>query len=225
MQRVPGGLSDPLYSFYLLHHGVWRESSLTTKLRVVFNGSSRTSSGLSLNDLLYTGSKLQVDLFDVFIRFRLFRYVFSSDVEKMYRQIQVHPDDWKYQKILWIDESNHILTYYLTTVTYGLVCAPFLALRTFLQLINDEGYKYPLATSALLKGRYVDDIFGGTDTLEEAQAAAVQLKQLCTAGGFELRKWITNHPTVLASISAEHQLDSISVKIEDNTFVHTLGLS
>lgn len=38
---------------YLPHHGVLRESSLTTKLRVVFNGSSRTSSGKSINDILY----------------------------------------------------------------------------------------------------------------------------------------------------------------------------
>lgn len=54
-------------NFYLPHHGVWRESSTTTKLRVVFNGSSRTSSGVSLNEILHTGPKLQTDLFNVLI--------------------------------------------------------------------------------------------------------------------------------------------------------------
>lgn len=100
MRRVPDDEPDPPRSFYLPHHGVVRENSITTKLRVVFNGSSRSSTGVSLNDLLHTGAKLQLDLFDVLIWFRQFRYVFSTDVEKMYRQIKVHPHDWNFQRIL-----------------------------------------------------------------------------------------------------------------------------
>lgn len=44
---------------YIPHRGVIRENSLTTKLRVVFNASHKTSSGSSLNDLLHPGPKLQ----------------------------------------------------------------------------------------------------------------------------------------------------------------------
>lgn len=62
------------HHYYLSHHGVVRERSLMTKLRVVFNGSSRTTTGVSLNDLLHTGAKLQIDLFDVLIWFRQFCY-------------------------------------------------------------------------------------------------------------------------------------------------------
>lgn len=71
--------------YYLPHHGVWREQSITTKLRVVFNGSSPTSSGYSLNDLLHTEAKLQTDIFDVLVWYRKFQYVFSTDVEKIFR--------------------------------------------------------------------------------------------------------------------------------------------
>lgn len=210
-------------SYYLPHHGIWRKNSLTTKLRVVFNGSSRTTSGISLNDVLHVGAKLQVDLFDVLIWFRQFRYVFSSDVEKMFRQILVHPDDRRFQQILWIDHTQNLMTYQLNTVTYGLACAPFLALRTFQQLIQDEGSRFPLAVSPLNKGRYVDDIFGGADTLDTAQVT--QLNQLCMAGGFELRKWIANHPSVLSSIPSEHRINTTSIRIDDDAYVPTLGLS
>ena len=58
MKRVPETQAEPQLSYYLPHHGVIRESSITTKLRVVFNGSSRTSTGVSLNDILHTGAKL-----------------------------------------------------------------------------------------------------------------------------------------------------------------------
>lgn len=79
MNRVPDSRSEPQLVYYLPHHGVIKESSLTTKLRVVFNSSSRTKSGLSLNDLLHTGAKQQIDLFEILIWYRQFRYVFSSD--------------------------------------------------------------------------------------------------------------------------------------------------
>lgn len=59
---------DPCY--YLPYHGVTRKTSLTTKLLVVFNRASHTFTGISLNNLFYTGAKLQMDVFDVLLWFR-----------------------------------------------------------------------------------------------------------------------------------------------------------
>lgn len=44
---------------FLPHHGVLRENSTTTKLRVVFNGSLRTTSGISLNDCVREGRDIK----------------------------------------------------------------------------------------------------------------------------------------------------------------------
>lgn len=99
MRRVFDSEAEPNLAYYLPHHGVIRANSLTTKLRVVFNGSSQTTSGVSLNELLHSGAKLQMDVFDVLLWFRQFRYVFSCGIEKMYRQIQVKSDDWQFQRI------------------------------------------------------------------------------------------------------------------------------
>ena len=132
----------------------------------------------------------------------MFRYVFSTDVEKIFRQIKIYPDHWTFQRILWIDPDKGLLTYELTTVTYGLVCAPYIAMRVFLQL-KDEGFKYPLAVPILERGRYVDDIFGGADSVEQVQEIIDQLIQLCMAGGFNLQKWTNNHPSVLMRVPTE----------------------
>lgn len=224
MTRVSDIQSDPQLTFYLPHHGVLRDSSLNTKLRVVFNGSSRTTSGFSLNDLLHTGAKLQSELFDVLLEFRQYRYVFSSDIEKMYRQIKLHQKDWNFQRILWIDQTGQIHKYQLTTVTYGLACAPFLALRTLAQLVEDDGAKFPLAIPVLTKGRYVDDLFGGADSIQQAQNIVQQVTQLCMAGGFPLSKWTSNHPAILNSISSEKQVHNLSINFEKDLTVHVLGL-
>jgi len=177
-----------------------------------------------LNDLLHAGAKLQVNIFDVLIWFRQYRFVFSADIEKMIRQIRVHPEDYKYQRIIWLDDQDRLTPYEFTTVTYGLVYAPFLALRVLQQLTVDEGDRYPQAVATMMKGRYVDDIFGGADDTAQAQIIIQQLSHICMAGGFPLKKWISNDHTILSSIPKEDRLDSSDVHIDDNLVVHSLGL-
>ncbi|KYQ51878.1 hypothetical protein ALC60_09011, partial [Trachymyrmex zeteki] len=88
-------------TFYMPHHGVPRPASASTKLRVVFDGSSRSDSGLSLNDCQYVGPVVQEELFSILIRFRQYPYVVCADLQKMYRQILVSPNDRPLQRILW----------------------------------------------------------------------------------------------------------------------------
>ena len=97
-----------------------RPTSTTTKLRVIFNASAPTVDGPSLNDILMCGPKLQSDLFDILISFRLFAVAFSADVTKMYHQISIHPLDHSLQRILWRSNLNDpVQEFELNTVTYG----------------------------------------------------------------------------------------------------------
>ncbi|XP_044779750.1 uncharacterized protein LOC123327402 [Drosophila simulans] len=80
---------SPDTCFYLPHHAVIKLDSLTTKCRVVFDGSGKDSSGVSLNDRLHIGPPIQRDLFGVCLRFRQHQYVLCADVEKMFRGIKV----------------------------------------------------------------------------------------------------------------------------------------
>ncbi|XP_053990216.1 uncharacterized protein LOC128882594 [Hylaeus volcanicus] len=176
------------FQYFLPHHGVLKLDSTTTALRVVFNGSSSTSSGYSLNDLLHAGPNLMLNIADLLICIRRYKHLFATDITKMYRRIKVHSDDWGLHQILWIDDANRETQFQLTTVTYETKAAPFLAVRTLLQLAEDEGSKYPLTVEPIKNGRYVDDIFGGADTADHLIEVATQLTQLCHAGGFPLAK-------------------------------------
>ncbi|GFW59774.1 integrase catalytic domain-containing protein [Trichonephila clavipes] len=55
--------SEPPTHYYIPHHGVLRPEKLTTKLRIVFNGSSPTTTGISLNDILLKG-EVKEDVFE-----------------------------------------------------------------------------------------------------------------------------------------------------------------
>ncbi|XP_011859361.1 PREDICTED: uncharacterized protein LOC105556858 [Vollenhovia emeryi] len=209
---------------YLPHHGVLRSSSTTTKLRVVFNGSQLTRSGESLNSNLHIGVNLLPSLADVVMRWRWHRFAMITDVEKMFRQIIVHPDERDFQRILWRrDASENTYEFRLTTVTYGLASAPFLANRTLRQLADDESTRYPRGAIVLRRDSYVDDIMTGASTESDAITVQHELREICMAGGFPLRKWAANSPRILRGIPEEHLLPHAPHLWENNCH-STLGL-
>jgi hypothetical protein len=65
-------------TYYLSYHAVFKAESVTTKLRVMFDGSATTSSGLSLNDILLKGPKAQPDLICILLRFRIHRIAITA---------------------------------------------------------------------------------------------------------------------------------------------------
>jgi hypothetical protein len=77
--------------YYLPHHPVFKETSSTTKTRVVFDGGAKTSNVLSLNYILQVGATVQQDLYSTVLRFRSHQVCFTADIAKMYCQIAVHP--------------------------------------------------------------------------------------------------------------------------------------
>lgn len=218
--------AHPKRVYYIPHHSVINLSSSTTKLRVVFDASCKTVDGESLNDKLLTGPKLQKDLVTLLLQFRLHSLVFTADIKQMYRQINIHSHQRDFQRILWRFSNDHpVQEFSLKTVTYGVSSAPFLALRTLLQLAEDENKAFPLAAQILRSDVYVDDVVTGCSTLNEAILIKDQLISLFQKGGFELRKWASNSSTFLKTIPEScRQLQSLSFHDEDDSVVKILGL-
>lgn len=69
--QVDPATEDARKSYYLPHHCVLNPNSSTTKLRVVFDASSKTSTNYSLNDIMMNGPVVQDDLFSIIMRFSL----------------------------------------------------------------------------------------------------------------------------------------------------------
>ncbi|XP_076684104.1 uncharacterized protein LOC143377072 [Andrena cerasifolii] len=199
LQRMETCFSrDPTFARSYLEFMLLKVSSTTTKLRVVFNGSYPSTNGKSLNDLLLVVPNLVPSLQQLLLRWRIHKVCLTADVEKMYRQILVQPDDRHYQRILWREKTdNELGDYELKTVTYGLACVPFLAIRTLHQLAMDDQLLFPRAAVILRRDVYMDDVVTGTDSVQEALELQEELRQLCKAGGFNLRKWASNEPALM----------------------------
>jgi len=216
MELVPLENKDNVFHYYIPHHCVLRPDSSTTKLRVVFNASSRTSAGCSLNESMYTGPKLQPDIQIVLLRARLWKYVFMTDIKQMYRQIVVRPADRDYLRIFWrFSKNTTVQEYRLCTVTYGTSAAPYQALRTIQELAIVDGKLFPIAASILLNDTFVDDILTGANTEKDALEYQSQLIQLCSLAKFELRKWASNNSHILHAVPVEAQAMSPALLYND----------
>ena len=71
----------------------------------------------------------------------------------MYRQVQVYPEDQKYQSILWREEPTEVMNIFqLETVSYGIGPSSYLARRAQIHLSIDHQDEYPLAVDVNSKG-------------------------------------------------------------------------
>lgn len=225
MEQVDAPNKDSEDYFYLPHHGIFRPESATTKLRVVFNASCPSVNGKSLNDFLYVGPVLQKDIISLILNWRLYKYVFNADVSNMYRQILINPKHAPYQRILFRTSTDEeIKDFQLRTVTFGVNCAPYLALRTLLQLADDEANRFPLGAKILRENMYVDDALVGTHTVPECIEARKQLADILMSAGFELRKWTSNSKEILSGLPRDHLLNCDFLNFDDKSIAKTLGI-
>lgn len=211
---------------YLPHHCVLKPDSVSTKLRVVWDGSAKGPKGLSLNDTLLPGPKLQKDISSLLLVFRLYPVVFIADIKQMFRQVLVTPSHRNFQKILWRFSTNEpIAEYQLNTVTFGLSSSPYLAMRSLNELADRESDRYPNASRLVKSQVYIDDIIGTCHSVTSALELQRELIELLKSGGFELRKWASNSSELLNAISEnEAQMPlSFDDKCEPH-FIKVLGL-
>ncbi|XP_055326159.1 uncharacterized protein LOC129579992 [Sitodiplosis mosellana] len=217
--------NDSNDGYYLPHHGVTRESSTTTKQRTVYDGSAKTSNGYSLNDRLLNGPTIQPDLFDIFIRWRLNKIAIVSDIEKMYRQILVAPEDRKYQKILWrFSEKDPIRAYHINVVTFGLKPSPFLAIKSTFALADAEKENFPLAANKIKTDMYVDDCSSGSDSRETAIQLVHELTEWGKKGDLLFRKWASNDESVLSNVPIKHRAIDSTLQLNKHEAIKTLGM-
>lgn len=197
--RVASHSSD----YLLVHFGVYRPSSSSTSLRVVFDPNTPSSNGNNLAKSLLVGPKLQKDIGDLLIQWRLHPVALLCDIEAMYRNIWIHEEDCKYQHILWHQNNsieNNITEYELTTCTFGLPGSPYQAQRVLQKLAQDEGAQFPMAANVLRNEVYVDDLVTG---VSEAFDLRNQIISLLSKGGFNVKKWASSDPAALEGMAED----------------------
>ena len=105
---------------YLPHHPVIRRDKLTTKVTIVFEGSSQAK-GPSLNSCLLAGPSLTPKIMDVLIRFRWYR--------KCFLMVSVAAHERDCLRFLWFEDiladNLKMVIKRFTRAVFGVILSPF----------------------------------------------------------------------------------------------------
>lgn len=189
--------------WYIPHHGVYHPHK-PEKIRVVFDCAAKYQ-GKSLNDTLLQGPDLTNSLVEVLLRFRQSPYAFMADIESMFYQVSVPKSDRDCLRFLWWPDgdynkcpSEYRMTVHLFGASSSPSCANFALHRTAIDHSNTQTLE---ARKTILSNFYVDDCLKSTETEKEIIQIAHDVKSLCSKGGFNLTKFVSNSRKLLESLS------------------------
>ena len=204
--------SSPETKWFLPHFPVIRPERDTTKVRIVFDASAKQD-GISLNDTIYQGPKLQNDLFDVLLRFRKHPVALVCDIEEMYLQINLKENDKLFHRFLWrTDYSQEPDIYEFNRLVFGANCSPFLAQYVSQENARLYGNEYPLAADTILNSTYMDDSMDSVMNNEQAIELYHQLSDVWGKAAMYARKWLSNSTEVLNNIPPQDRVKSVNLE-------------
>lgn len=153
---------------------------------------------------MHIGPKILEELWAVLLRWRTGEYAVTSDIEKMYRQFWVHPDDAQFQQILWRDNpDDEFELYELRTVTFGTASAPYMAIQGLLLIANAIEKEKPKLAETIRKAFYVDDCLKSVDSIDEALQTKKELTEVFSEYGLNLCKWNSNAHELLSESTVD----------------------
>ena len=156
--------------YYIPWLVAFNQNSVSTPCRTVFNASSVTASGYSLNDLLPKGRNNLNKLAQIFILWLTYFCAFCTDIQKMYNTIRLVPEHWCYQLFHWNDSlspDEEPETNVIKTLIYGVRTSgnqSEWALKQTTRLSKD---KFPRQNEIIENETYVDDCASGATVFHD----------------------------------------------------------
>ena len=171
----------------------------------MFDCSSRYE-GTSLNDQLLSGPDLTNTMIGVLCRFRRYPVVLTCDIERMFHQFLVNPEDRNYLRFLWWPERDiHIapVEYRMRVHLFGAASSPGCANYGLKHLAKLHKEDMPLGAQFILTDFYVDDGLLSVETVEKAIEISNEARTICQQGGLRLHKFTSNKEEVLKALPPE----------------------
>nr|CAD2156491.1 unnamed protein product [Meloidogyne enterolobii] len=197
---------------FLPHHPVIN----TKKVRIVYDASAKMREGKSLNECLYRGPIIMPDLAGLLIRFRVPKIAMWADIEKAFHTLELEEEDREVTKFIWVKSTKKPIStqniQYLrfVKVPFGVISSPFLlsaTVRHHLKKCDD-----PVAKIAK-ENSYVDNIFIGVESANEAWLAYKRLKEIFIDAQMNLREFISNNMELNERFPLEDRLEKNKPKI------------
>ena len=141
--------------------------------------------------MFLTGPDLLANLVGVIFEFREKPIPISADIEAMYMQVSVRPEDRKFLRFLWGKDEAQMYDY--MRHVFGAKCSPTCANYALQKCASDQKEYYPAVHRIIHENFYMDDLFLSVDTIDEAKSVINDLRNALRHGGFNLSKWVSTN--------------------------------
>ena len=182
---------------------------------------------ISLNSVLLTGPDLLQKLINTLIRFQHHKIAVSADINSMFLQVGVSPEDQSVLRFLKREEpSRSIEVHQYTRQVFGAKYSPTCANYALLRTASFNESDFPEAAQAIFQKLYMDEYLDSADSPILAQKGLRNLIKLNSKVGFKLTKLISNVPGVLEELedkSIKRDAEEIGVLTEESSS-YVLGL-
>ena len=213
-------------TWYLPHHGVFHPQK-QGKIRVVFDVAS-LHNGVSLNNQLLQGPDLTNNLLGILLRFRQYPKALVADIEGMFNQVKVPPEDSDALRLLWWEDSDleKLSEFQMTTHSFGATDSPSCANFCLKKAAEDHKGRFSdEAVSVVDNDFYIDDFMKSVRTVSEASSLADEVTCLLSEAGFRLTKSTSNSREVLSKIpDADRAKPTLDLDLENLPVERTLGV-
>ncbi len=192
---------------------VWKSSSITTPVRVVFDASMVTRSGYSLNDILAKGANNLNKLLEIWLRWRIHSFAYHNDINKMYNGLQLDPADWCLQRYLFepsLDPEKEPLEKVIMTAIYGVKSSGNQAQVALRKIAEEFKKEYPEVYEVVRKDIYVDDCMSGEATRGKVNERMDQLELVLNQGGLTLKGFTVSGSDPDPSLSGDGESIGVS---------------
>ena len=203
---------SPIQNF-IPWRAVWKENSISTPCRIVFDASMKTDSGKSLNDLLVKGRNNMNKLLEIFIRWRSHHIGVHTDVAKMYNSVKLVESQWCLQRYLWedtLDPDKAPQEKIIKTLIYGIKSSGNQSEKALRETANIFKEECPKVHQIINKDVYVDDCVTGEETIEKAFKLADELELVVNHGGFNLKGFTFSYQKPHESLSSDGESVSVA---------------
>lgn len=180
---------------YLPHRPVLRETAESTKMRIVYDASAKSSdSEPSLNDCLEIGPPLQNKLWQVLVRGRFHPIALTGDLRQAFLQVRIRPEDRDVLRFHWMYRKNPQLvrTLRFTRALFGLGPSPFLLGGVIQHHLNSCRDQHPQSVEEIERELYVDDLLTGGETVQQVTEKKRISTEIFQQASFDLHKWHSN---------------------------------
>ena len=198
-------LPEAEMKYYIPWRSVWKQNSISTPCRVVFDASQITNTGYSLNDVIAKGRNNMNKLVEIVLRWMTHLITFHTEIQAMYNSIKLRQEDWCYQRYIWqqdLDPSKIPGEKVIKNIIYGVRSRDNQAETGLRKTADISKNEYPEICEILHNDFYVHDYLSGSSRETSAFKLSDELQIVLNRGAFSLRGFTFSVYPPCASLSS-----------------------